>query len=185
MSEAKTPQKLAEEGKSAYQNGDFLNAAHLFEAARQGFETAGDQLSAAEMCNNASVAYLQAGEAAEAFKVVDGAAAIFAAAGDARRQGMSLGNYASALEELGRLQEAAEYYQQSADVLKQAGEDQLRANVLQSLSALQFRTGKQLQALATMQAGLEGVEKPNPRQRFLKRLIDIPFRMMNKKKPGE
>lgn len=184
MSEARSPQKIAEEGKSAYQNGDFMNAAQLFEAARQGYETAGDSLTSAEMANNASVAYVQAGEADAALKAVEGTPAIFAAAGDLRRQGMALGNYAAAMEGLNRLQEAAEYYQQSAEVLQQAGEDQLRANVLQSLSTLQFRTGKQLQALASMQAGLEGMKKPNPRQRILKRLLDIPFSMLNKNKPG-
>jgi tetratricopeptide (TPR) repeat protein len=180
MSEAKSPQILAEEGKSAYQNGDYANAASLFEAAQQGYQTAEDALMAAEMANNASVAYLQGEDAEAALKAVEGTAALFAQASDLRRQGMALGNYAAALEALERNEEAAEYYQQSADVLQQAGEDQLRSNVLHSLSALQFRTGRQLQALASMQAGLEGVKKPNPRQRLLKRLLQIPFNMLNK-----
>ena len=180
MSETKSPNKLAEEGKSAYQNGDYTNASKLFEAAQQGYQAANDTLMAAEMANNASVAYLQDEDAEAALKVVEGTAAIFAQANDLRRQGMALGNYAAALEGLDRNEEAAEYYQQSAEVLQQAGEDQLRANVLQSLSTLQFRTGRQLQALASMQAGLEGVQKPNPRQRLLKRLLKIPFNMINK-----
>jgi tetratricopeptide (TPR) repeat protein len=111
-----------------------------------------------------------------------GTAAIFAAANDLRRQGMALGNRAAALEALERPEEAIEAYQQSADVLEQAGEDQLRANVMNSLSMLQFRSGRQLQALASMQNGLEGVKKPSPRQKFLKQLVNIPFQMMNRGK---
>jgi tetratricopeptide (TPR) repeat protein len=97
-----------------------------------------------------------------------------------RRQGLALGNLAAALEANGRLEEAVELYQQSADVLKQAGEDQLRANVMQSLSAVQLRTGRQLEALASMSAGLEDIKHPNPKQSILKRLLRIPFRMLDR-----
>jgi tetratricopeptide (TPR) repeat protein len=182
MSEITSPQKLAEEGKSAYQRGDYLDAAQAFEAARQGYAASEDALNAAEMANNCSVAFLQADNAEEALKAVEGTAEIFAQAGDLRRQGMAVGNRASALEALNRSEEAMEAYQQSADLLEQAGESSLRANALQSLSSLQFRTGRQLQALASMQTGLEGVKNPSPKQRFLKRLLRIPFDMLNKQK---
>ena len=181
MSETTSPARLADEAKTAYQRGDYLAAAQSFEAARQGYLVAGDELNAAEMGNNLSVACLQAGEAQKALDAVEGTAQTFAAAGDLRRQGMAVGNQGSALEALNRPEEAAEAYRQSAELLQQAGEDKLRANVMQSLSALQFRTGKQLQALATMQSGLEGVQKPSPRQKLLKRLLNIPFSLLNKK----
>jgi hypothetical protein len=48
---------------------------------------------------------------------------------------------------------------------------------MQSLSALQLRTGHQLEELATMQAGLDGLEKPNPQQRALKKLLQMPFKL--------
>ena len=134
------------------------------------------------MANNISVAHLQAGDAKLALEAVEGTPAIFAQEGDFRRQGMALGNMGSALESLDRLDEAADIYQQSADVLEQAGADELRAHVMQSLSSLQLRTGRRLQALATMQSGLEGVEKPSPRQRLLKRLLQIPLDLIHKKK---
>lgn len=182
MNNTTTPQSLADEGKSAYQNGDYPTAARLFEAAQEGYQTGNEILMAAEMANNASVAYLQAEDYENALNSVIGTAAIFAQANDTRRQGMALGNYAAALEALERYDEAMESYQQSADVLQQAGEDQLRASVLQSLSTLQFRTGRQLQALASMKTSLDGIKKPSPRQRLLKRLVQIPFNMINKNK---
>jgi tetratricopeptide (TPR) repeat protein len=162
MSEATSPKKLAEDGKSAYKRGDYL--------------------AAAQMKNNCSVAYLQAGEGEAALNAVEGTAEIFEAAGDLRRQGMAIGNLGAALEAVEHLDEAIEAYQKSAEILAQAGEDQLRANVMHSLSMLQFRQGKQLQALATMQDGLEGVEHPSPKQTVLKKMLRIPFEMFTKNK---
>jgi chaperonin cofactor prefoldin len=106
--------------------------------------------------------------------------ATFDQAGDVLHQAMALGNWAAALEELDRLDDAAEAYQQSADLLKQIGEDGLRVHVMQSLSALQLRMGRQLQALATMQAGLEDVRRPTPKQLLLKQLLKIPFRLLGR-----
>ena len=173
------PEQLVAEGKDAYSRGDFLAAARSFTAASESYLAAGEALKAAEIANNASVAYLKAGDTQASLQAVEGTPQIFAEAKDLRRQGMALGNQAAALEANNRLDEAADLYQLSADVLKQAGEDQLRANVLQSLSALQLRTGRQLEALASMSAGLEDIKHPNPKQSLLKRLLRIPFRMID------
>jgi tetratricopeptide (TPR) repeat protein len=180
MSETMSPKKLDQEGKAAYKRGDYGNSARCFQAAAEGYAALDDRLNAAEMANNCSVAYLQAGEAEAALKAVEGTPEVFAAAGDIRRQGMALGNLGSALEAVDRLDEAGEAYLQSAELLEQAKDTQARASVMQSLSALQLRTGRHLQALATMQAGLEGMERPSPRQRMLKRLLQVPYQMLNK-----
>jgi len=169
-------------GKSAYQRGDFLEAAHQFETASQAYRDAGLELDAAEMANNASVAYLRAEKAELALKTSAGTEEVFARAGDLRRQGIALGNQASALEALKRYKEAETLYLISADLLSQVGEDQLRASVMQSLSMLQLKTGQQLQALATMQSGLEGVDRPTIKQNFIKKLLQIPIDLATKTK---
>ncbi len=184
MGEAVTVEKLAKDGKSCYQRGEYLEAAKLFEAARQAYLAKKDTLGAGEMANNASVAFLLAENAELALAALEGIAEIFAQAGDLRRQGMTLGNMAAALEALDRDNEAAEVYLKSANILGQTGEDQLRANVMQSLSMLQFKNGRQLQALASFKDGLDGVKKPTPKQTFLKKLIRIPFDMVAPKKPS-
>jgi tetratricopeptide (TPR) repeat protein len=178
MAEILNVQQLAKEGQQAFQRGDYENAARSFLAASQAYKTSQDSLNAAEMANNASVAFVKAGDSQAAFQAVEGTAEIFAAAGDIRRQAIALGNLGAALEGIHRFQEAEDAYQQSADLLKQVGEDKLRLNVMQSLSNLQLRTGKHLQALSSMQAGLEDVNRPSPKQRFLKKLLEVPFKMM-------
>jgi tetratricopeptide (TPR) repeat protein len=180
MSEILSVNELVKEGQRAYQSGDYLRAARSFEAAANGFTAQGNLLEAAEQQNNACVAHLQAGESLAAVAAVEHTVEVFAAAGDARRQGLALGNLGSALDATGRLEEAAQAYQQSAELLRDTGETQMRLHVLQSLSALQLRTGRQLQALATMQAGLHGSEKLTVQQRMLKKILDIPFKMLGR-----
>lgn len=167
--------------KAAYGRGEWAAAAQFYQAARAGYESRLAPLDAAEMANNASVAYLQGGDADQALAAVVGTPEIFADAGDLRRQGMALGNRGAALEALERFDEAIETYEESARVLEQAGEDQLRANVMTSLSQLQFSMGRRLQALASMQSGMEGVRRPSPKQSMIKKLLNIPIEMMTGK----
>ena len=181
MNEILTPQQIAKEAQSAYSQGDYAGAAQSFEAARQSYLSAGDEISAAEMSNNISVALLRAGDAQGALQVVEGTAEIFGNAGDQKRQALALGNQAAACEALNRLEEAEQLYWQSAEILKNINENDLRLPVMQSISALQLRTGRQLQAVATMQAGFENIEKPSTKQRLLKRLFNIPIKMIGGK----
>jgi len=178
MSDVLNQVQLSKEAKEAYQRGDYVAAAKLFQNAAQTYSSNGDKLSEAEMLNNSGVALLRGGDGKAALHTLEGTPAIFAAAGDTRRQGLALGNLGDALESVGRKQEAAELYMQSADLLEQAGEDEMRAHVWQSLSKLQLKTGRQIEALATMEAGIEGFKKPTLKQRFLKKLLRIPFKLM-------
>jgi tetratricopeptide (TPR) repeat protein len=171
MTDILTPQQLSEEGTQAFQKGQYDLAANSFAAAAEGYTAAGKPVDSAEMKNNQSVALLKAGDAQGALDAVTGTESIFQAAGDIRRQGFAVGNEASALEALGRLEEAAEKYQQSADLLETVGEDQMRAAVLSSLSALQLKQGKHIDAAISMQSGVIGVKKPTLKQRIAKTLI--------------
>jgi tetratricopeptide (TPR) repeat protein len=179
--EALTNVQLADQGKQAYRTGRYVEAGRYYHAAAEACRDAGKPLEAAENLNNSGVAYLQGGETAAALAEIQDTPAAFAALGDTRRQAMALGNLGAALEACGRLDEAAECYRQSAQMLYQAGEQELALHAVQSLSALQLRTGKQLQALATMQAGVEKLEKPSPKHRLLKSLLRIPFETMQGK----
>ena len=181
MNEILSPQQIAKEAQSAYSEGDYAGAAQSFEAARQSYLSAGDDILAAEMANNGSVALLQAGDAEGALKAVQGTPEIFSLAEDRKRQAMALGNQAAALEALHRLEEAEQIYWQSAEILKILGENDLRLSVMKSISALQLRSGRQLQAVATMQSGMDGLEKLTPKQRLLKRLLNIPTKLLGDK----
>lgn len=180
MTDSLSPQQLTIEGKSAYQRKDFQIAAQAFQAAATGYASQGDQLSAAEWWNNSSVAWLRSGNGSAALAAALGTETVFAQAGDSRRQAMALANQAAALEALGRNEESAETYEQSADLFKGIGEMDLYASTLQSLSTLQLRMGRQLEALANMQAGIAKIEKPTPRQRLVKKLLQTSFNFLGR-----
>jgi len=179
MSDILTPQQIAKEAKSAYQAGDFVAAARSFEAARQGYLSANDRFMAAEMANNCSVAFLQASDNESALLALGDSEAIFIEAGDRKRQAMTLGNQAAALEALDRIEEAERIYWQAAEIFSDLGETELRLPLLQSISALQLRTGRHLQAVASMYSGVENINKPTLKQRFLKGLLGIPIQILN------
>lgn len=180
MSETLSPKKLAAEGQAAYKKGDFISAANAFRDASERYKLGGDELAAAEMANNLSVSLLQAGQAENALQAALGTEEVFERSGDLRRQAMAVGNQAAALESLNRLDEAVQHYELSAELLKQAGDNETRASVMQSLSALQLRQGRQFEALATMQAGLNGIKRPTTKQRLLRKLLQLPFKYLNR-----
>ena len=88
---------------------------------------------------------------------------------------MALGNQAVALENLGKFSRAVEKYEESARLLKQTGDLDNRAIVLQSLSELQMKMGHQLDAMATMRIALLNKKKPSLLERLLQKLLKIPF----------
>ena len=180
MGEAITIEQLKKEAERAYQSKDYLAAAQAFNAAADGYSQLGDGIQAAEMHNNASVAYLQADQPEKALESALDTDQVFAEAGDSRRQAIALGNQAAAYEALGQMEAAARAYQASAELLKEIGDHELRPTVMQSLSAVQLRLGQQMDALVTMQAGLEEIEKPNLKQKMVKKILRSPFSYFNR-----
>ena len=180
MPEVLNPAEIAKEAKSAYKLGNFQEAAQAYAAAQQGYMSSHQIGLAAEMANNRSVALLQAKDAEGALQALEGTIEVFQEQEDRKSEAMAIGNRAAAFEALGRLREAEEDYWQSAQILKEIGEHDLRLSTMQAISALQIRTGRQFQAVATMQAGLDGLQKPSAKQRLLKRFLGIPQKIINK-----
>ena len=167
------PKALAANAAKVYQEGDFENAARLYGEAASAFQAENNVLDAAEMKNNQSVAFLQNGDAHASFEATHGTAEIFLAAGDIRRTGMARSNEATALQVSGRLDEAVQIYRQAADDLEKAGEDQLRASVMQAIAGIQLRKGKIMEALLSMHIGLTGVKQPTLKQKILRGLLKL------------
>lgn len=180
MNQTLSPEQLNEEGKAAYEREEYLEAAEAFEAASKGFVTSGDILAAAEADNNRSVTLLQAGEAESALEAVGNTPEIFAEANDTRRHAMALGNKAAALAALNRREDAEKIYWKSARLLEEVGDTELRASVMNAISRLQMRSGRLMEAMTSMQSGLEKTDNLNIIQRILKKLLQILGRLLNK-----
>jgi len=161
------PKTLAANATTIYQEGDFENAARLFGEAASAFQAENNALDAAEMKNNQSVAFLQGGNAKASYEATCGTAEIFQAAGDFRRTGIARSNEATALESMGRQDEAVQIYREAADDLEKAGEDQLRATVMMAVAGIKLRKWKIMEALLAMHIGLSGVKQPTLKQKIM------------------
>jgi tetratricopeptide (TPR) repeat protein len=160
--------QLAEQGKQAFKNKKFDEAAELFNQAADGYALSRDSLMSAEMKNNVSVALLQAGKPQESLAAALNTDQVFAEATDIKRQGMALGNQAAALEALNRYDEATEKYDLAAQLFDQAGEGDLRAMVMKSSAAIKLKRGKVTDSAFKMMGSLDAKDNPSFFERILK-----------------
>lgn len=166
-------QKLAEDGKAAFESGQYDSAVKLFREAIQGYGELKDPVNAAEQKNNLSVGLLKLKKNQEALEAVAGTDEVFASIGDPKRQGMAIGNQATALENLGRLEEALSAYERSAQLFADAGEGDLRALVLKAAAGIQLRKGKLTESGIRMIGALEAKRHPSIFERVLKFLVRV------------
>ena len=164
-------QKLTQDGKLAFEAGNYESAAEMFETSAQGYASLNDQVNAAELKNNKSVALLKMGKAQDSLNAALGTPEIFAHAGDLKRQGMAVGNQAAALEALKRYDEALAAYEKSAGLFAEAGEGDLRSMVLKAAAGIKLKRGKVTDSAIKMIGSLEAKEKPSLFDRILKFLL--------------
>jgi len=162
------PDQIVAQGKLAFENKKFIEAAELFRQAAEGYTAARAGLMSAEMMNNVSVAFLQAGNPQAALDAALGTDQIFEGAHDLKRQGMAVGNQAAALEGLNRLDEALVAYARSAELFSRAGEGDLQAMVLKSAAAIKLKTGRLTDSAFKMMGSLDVKDNPGFLERILK-----------------
>jgi tetratricopeptide (TPR) repeat protein len=179
-SESLEATQLAKQAQKAYQDNHLDDAIQKFEAAKALYQHEGDALLAAEMANNLCVVFLKADRPQEALKSVEGTPELFLENGDEKGVGIAFGNLASALEACGAFKEAEEALHQAADRFRAQGEEELLLYTQRSLSQLQLRQGRPLEAMSSMQSGLEGQRKPGLKNRLLRSLFKIPSRLLNR-----
>ncbi len=175
-----SPEKRSLEALEAYQRGAYGDAVQGFQAAKRDFLDRGDKLNAAEAANNLSVVLLKMDQAHEALDAVKGTPEIFQHAGNSQMEAMALGNLAAALEATGEIKQAEECYIQALTRLEESDDQETRSYILQALSRLQLRGGKPFDALTSMHGALDSQPRLSWRDRILRRLFDIPGRLLGR-----
>jgi tetratricopeptide (TPR) repeat protein len=151
----------------------YVEAANLFEIIAAAYQELNKVCESTEMKNNASVAYLMAGDPQKSYDLSKDTHMFFEEIKDWKNFGLALGNQASALENLGKKDQALAYYQIAADKLKLAGEKESRAYVLKRISAFQIQKGDPLDALGSMTTALHNLPELSRREKILKKLTDL------------
>lgn len=173
-------ESLAQRALQDFRQGRFADAAEGFRIVQQAHESAQDPGAAAEAANNRSVALLQAGRPEEARQAVMGTPEVFDLAGDAVRAAQAVGNLATAAEACGDLAGAEAGYREAAQRFAELGDAENQAVILASLSQLQLKRGRPLEALSTMQAGIERKPRRGLRDRWLQQLLQLPSRLLGR-----
>ena len=175
-----SPSKIATQAKKAFKEKKYSDALEGFYAAREGYLLDEDRLGAAEMSNNLCVVMLQIDRPNEALKIVENTPALFLNRGDEAHAAMAFGNLASALEACGNFNDAANALQEAIEGFRRIDDQENLLYSAKALSELQLRQGRALEAFATMQTGLENQKGLGLRRRLLRRLLDIPSRLISK-----
>lgn len=155
--------------QEAYQARRFREAADAFEAACHSYREAGQPDKAAQMANNLSVSALLGGEMQRALQAVTNTPQVFHELGDFALEAQAWGNLASAQEACGDWRAAEISYHKAIELFTSLGDEEHRALCLRSLSRLQLRRGRAVEASLTLQSAL------GPRSiigRFVSRLLN-------------
>lgn len=164
---------LNDQGKDAFQQGNFEKAISLFQQVADAHLKADNPLDAAEAKNNLSVALLQMDRAKESLAAAEGTDKIFEEAGDTLRQGMALGNQAAALSELGSKEEALALYERSIKLFDMVDAKEYKAEVLKSIAAIKLSKGQFQDTAMNMLDSLGSTPKPTFFQRIIKFFLRI------------
>lgn len=158
---------LKDQAFTDYQKRRFNDAALHFSQCIQLLDESRDLINAAEMRNNLSVVLLELKKPEEALKNLQGTDQVFADAGDVKRQAMALGNMAAALQAQNKYDEALTLYESSAELFKNTDEKEMRSITLKKIADLQLKTGKQFQAMASLESSYDQQVKPNAKEKIL------------------
>jgi tetratricopeptide (TPR) repeat protein len=104
--------------------------------------------------------------------------AVFQQINDDSRTAQVLGNMARVYAKMGNTEQAITYYREASALFNELGDEENYGQTVLAIADLQMRSGNIMQAGAMFEVGLDYVEKPNARQRVLKRLLGVPYRML-------
>lgn len=177
MPDDRALEKRAKQAMDLYRQGQSSQAVDIFLELQERYSSQGNQVKADEMANNLAVALLELDQANRAVDLVVETPERFLAAGEPVLAAQAYGNLGAALTADGRTEEAEQAYRQSLRLFQQEGHDEGMTYAGQALSQLQLKQGRALEALASMESSLEGQKKPGLRQRLMRTLLKLPFRL--------
>ncbi|HLC03995.1 MAG TPA: hypothetical protein VJK02_13230 [Anaerolineales bacterium] len=165
-------------GLEHYEAGDLEGAILHFTQARQAYEAVGDARKSYEIRNSLSVALVQARRPSEALEVVEGTPQHFDKLGDPSNAAKAYGNLASAQEACGDHAAAEVSYRLAAEKFAELGDRENHNFTMKALSHLQLRRGQPLMAALSLQSALEDDPHLGLRERWILKLLKVPFRLL-------
>jgi tetratricopeptide (TPR) repeat protein len=163
--------QIKDEGLKLYREARYEEAAAKFAEAQPAFVAAGDLKEAAECINNRGVCWRQAAKFDEATAAFEEALTAFQGLNDAMGEGQVLGNLAALADSRGDGKHALELYQQAVVIFEKLDAQDYVKDTYTAISKLQLKQRNFMGAIASFDAGLEQLDKPNLVERMARKIL--------------
>ncbi len=171
---------LKESGLRMFRFGEYEEATELFQNAYALYEELGDERGRAEMLNNLGAILTQEEEWDKATEAFNGALAAFQSLEDLDGKAQTLGNLGTMYRYRGDTEAAVEHLKQASDLFHETGDRDKEAATLQLLSRIRLGQARWLEALHFYDLGLACTQPPGIKERFLRRLLQIPYGILSR-----
>ncbi len=173
-------QNHLDEGKKAYNEGDYETAVEAFRQMREAWRQAGDKYAEADALMSEGLAHLRMKRYKEAEAALREALDIFSQIEAPEGQATAMGNLGTLLYKLGRYDEAVEFLDQAAILFAEIGQQRREVESLQMLSRIFLRKRDWLNAILVYDRLLQKIppRELKPSQKLLRFLNKIFFRIV-------
>ena len=167
-----------ERGLAQFRAGQYQAALQTFEKLRAQAAAAHDALALAEATNDLGVTYQALKQNERAKTNLENAISQFAALNDDVKRGQAMGNLGTLLAEMGKYRESEIRLEQAAEIFHNAGDAQNESLTLKWLSRTHLKHWDFLGAIFAYDRALARLEPLPPEQQMLRRILQIPLRIM-------
>jgi tetratricopeptide (TPR) repeat protein len=158
---------LAEEGRRAYDRGEYETAIAAFSATRDWARSMQDPRGEASALMDMGVAHQRMGNLADAQASYEEALILYEQFGDDTGKAKTLGNLAMLMKRRGAADQAESLLQQAADLFYTLGKEEYEADTLKVLTQVQLQRAKWMDALISYNRALACLPQHTMRQKLI------------------
>jgi tetratricopeptide (TPR) repeat protein len=171
---------LKEEGIRLFRFGEYDEAATVFEEARELYAARDDLKGQGEMLNNLGAIHTQERRWDEGLEAFNQAKALFESLEDKDGLAQTLGNLGTLYRHQGEEEAAVERLKEAVSLFHELGDREKEAATLGVLSRIRLGQARWFEALHFYDLSLACIEPAGVKERFLRRLIQIPMNMLTR-----
>lgn len=171
-------EQLSEEGRRAYDRGEYETAVAAFGATRDVWRTMGDKRGEASALLDLGVAHQRMGNLADAQAAYEEARTLFEQIGDDTGRAKVLGNLAMLMKRRGAADQAESLLQEAADTFYTLGKEDYEADTLKVLAQVQLQRGAWMDALISYNRAISRQPNRTGKQKTIQFLMGFLMRVL-------
>lgn len=176
-------EQLSEEGRRAYDRGEYETAVAAFSETRDVWRSLGDARGEASALLDMGVAHQRMGNLADAQAAYEEALILFEQLGDDSGKAKVLGNLAMLMKRRGAADQAESLLQQAADMFYTLGKEDYESDTLKVLAQVQLQRGGWMDALISYNRAISRQPNRTGKQKTIQFLTGIFMRILGVQLP--